>query len=126
METSSLRARIFLPVFAIACLASLAYVFSRPAVYVSSARLQIEAPPAGARLSNGVRPSQPQNDTGDNMPGLLTEAQTLTSGALFDEIVQQLNRSNPGAAGEIGSAQALQGMLSAVPVSGTNVIELRG
>ena len=137
VETSSLRARIFLPVFAIACLASLAYVFSRPAVYLSSARLQIEAPPVGGRLrletspgsgrqQNGVRPSQRQNDTGDNMPGLLTEAQTLTSSALLDEVVQQLNRSNPGAAGEIGSAHALQGMLSAAPVSGTNVIELRG
>lgn len=123
--------------FAIACLASLAYVFSRPAVYLGSARLQIEAPPAGGRLrletsqgngrqQNGVRPSQRQHDTGDNMPGLLTEAQTLTSSVLLDQVVQQLKRSNPGAAGEIGSAHALQGMLSAVPVSGTNVIELRG
>jgi len=124
-------------VFAIACLASLAYVFSRPAVYVSSARLQIEAPPGNGRLrldalpsasriQNDARPGQRDSDRGDNAPGLLTEAQALTSGALLDKIVQQLERSGSSAADSIGSADALRRMLSAVPVAGTNVIELRG
>ena len=137
VEISSLRTRIFVPVFAIACLASLAYVFSRPAVYVSSARLQIEAPPdsgglrveappGSGRVKGEVRPGQRQVEKGDNAPALLTEAQALTSGAVLDQVLQRVIHSSPEVSGAIGSVEALQRMLSVAPVSGTNVIELRG
>lgn len=100
--------------FVIACLASLAYVFSRPAVYLSSARLQFD-PPQGER----------RNDKADNSPNLLNAAQTLTGRGLFGDVMQRLAASGPVAPGAIASVDALQGMLSALPVSGTNVIELR-
>lgn len=126
VATFNLRTRIFVLVFAIACVASLASVFSRPAVYLSSARLQIEAPASTGRLRAEAPPGQRQDEKGDNSPRLLTEAQALTSGAVLREVVQRLNRSSPGVAGAIGSAETLQRMLNVVPVSGTNVIELRG
>jgi polysaccharide biosynthesis transport protein len=100
---------VFVPVFAVACLASLSYVFLRPPVYVSIARLQIE-PPRSQRVE-GEGP-------------MLTAAQALTSSAVLDDVVQQVSRSSPGAAGAIGSSDALRNMLSATPVPGTNVIEL--
>lgn len=96
MGALNLRARIFLPVFGIACLASLAYVFSRPAVYLSTARLQIEAP--------------------QDSPGLFSESLTLISGTLLEQVAQRQGGLHPA---------ALREMLSAVPVSGSNVIELR-
>lgn len=137
VEISSLRIRIFVPVFAIACVASLAYDFSRPAVYVSSARLQVEVPPGSGRLKvevppgrgrakGEVRPGQRQVDKGESSTALLTEAQALTSGAVLEQVLQQVTRSSPEAAGAIGSVEALQRMLSVAPVSGTNVIELLG
>ncbi len=119
----NLRAWIFLPVFGIACLASLAYVYSRPAVYLSSARLQIESPQVSTRLQTAPPPGQLRQDAkAEDPPNLLTAAQALTSRRLLEELVQRLNASDPGA---MGSVVALQGMLSAEPVPGTNVIELR-
>lgn len=119
----NLRARIFFPVFGIACLASLAYVYSRPAVYLSSARLQIEAPQSSARLQIASPQGQQRQDgKAEDPPNLLTAAQALTSRRLLEEVVHRLNAAHPGA---MGSAVALQGMLSAEPVPGTNVIELR-
>lgn len=136
MQTLNLRARVFFPVFALACIASLAYVFSRPAVYFSSARLQIEAPPDGrlrldtlpgaARNQNEARAGQREIGGGDHGSALLTEAQALTSGALLDQVAQQLKRSGAALPNATGSVDALRDMLSAVPVAGTNVIELRG
>lgn len=100
--------------FVIACLASLAYVFSRPAVYLSSARLQFD-PPQGER----------RNDKADNSSNLLNAAQTLTGRGLLGGIMQRLAAPGSVASGAIASVDALQGMLSALPVPGTNVIELR-
>jgi uncharacterized protein involved in exopolysaccharide biosynthesis len=108
VEAPNFRARIFFAAFALACLASLAYVFSRPAVYVSSARLQLEAP-AG----------QGQIEERERTLNLLTAAQALIGNAVLDKVVQQLGDSkiNP---------ETLRGLLTAAPISGTNVIELRG
>jgi uncharacterized protein involved in exopolysaccharide biosynthesis len=80
---------------------------------MSSARLQIEMPrgPLGE---------------GDKAPNLLTAAQALTSSAVLDSVVQKVSPSNPDAAGAVGAADELRRMLSATPVSGTNVIELQG
>ena len=96
MVALNLRAWIFLPVFGIACIASLAYVYSRPAVYLSTARLQIGAPEESADP--------------------ISPAQTLISGTLLEKIAQRQGAIHPA---------ALQEMLSAAPVSGTNLIELR-
>src|SRR5688500_1288523 len=40
---SNLRMWVFFPLFLIACSASVVYVFARPAIYLSTARLQLEA-----------------------------------------------------------------------------------
>lgn len=134
--TSNPRVWIFLPVFAVVCIASLVYVFARPPVYLSTARLQLEAAPSGhfrteaasggARPQTGVAPNQRQTEDRDTSPQLLAEVQTLTSSALLDQVSEQLSQPTPRAGDKIISADALQGMLSAVPVAGTSVIELRG
>lgn len=114
MNGFGLRARIFLPVFGVACIASLGYVFSRPSVFQSSARLQIDAP-QGQRLGADA----------DASPGLVGAVQTLTSRGMLEGVVKRLASSSPAAAGTIGAAHALEESLSATPVAGTNVIELR-
>ena len=134
--TSNPRVWIFLPVFAVTCIASLAYVFARPPVYLSTARLQIESAPSGrfrieaasggARPQTGVAPNQRQTEERDTSPQLLAEVQTLTSSTLLDQVGARLSQPAPRAGDKIISANALQGMLSAVPVAGTSVIELRG
>jgi uncharacterized protein involved in exopolysaccharide biosynthesis len=105
---ASLRARVFLPVFVLACVVSLAYVFARSPVYVSVARVRIEA-----------APGQPPGEDSDATPRLLSAAQALTSSAVLEGVWRQL-----GGSGTSG-AEVLRGTLSAVPVAGTNVIELR-
>ena len=96
MGALSLRLRIFLSVFIVASVASLGYVFSRPAVYLSTARLQLEATP--------------------DSPELAAEALSLTSAPLLEKVAQRQGSLQPA---------ALQEMLSAVPVPGSNLIELR-
>ena len=115
LERANLRARVFVLVFALACLASLSWVFLRPPVYVSAARVQVEAP----------RSQRPEGE-GDRAPNLLTAAQALTSSVVLEGVLQRVRRANPGAADAIGSPDALRGMLTATPVEGTNVIELQG
>ena len=111
LEGANLRARIFIAVFTVGCLASLAYVFLRPAVYVSTARVQMEAP---------------RNQTGKGesgaAPNLLTATQALTSSTVLESVVQQAQRSHPGA---FDSIEALRRALTATPVPGTNVIQLQ-
>jgi uncharacterized protein involved in exopolysaccharide biosynthesis len=114
MEIPHSRARIFLPVFVAASLASLVYVFSRPAVYVSAARLQVE-------LLAGER----QSEEGNTPPNLLIAAQALTSNAVLDRVVERVKGANLAGNNLVGSVDALRGMLTATPVAGTNVIELR-
>jgi len=107
LKDVNLRARVFVPVFGVACLLGLAYVFARPAVYVSTARLQIEDPR-----------SQRAADKGDVTPGMLVVAQTLTSSAVLDDVARRM----PGAA---GSVDLLRSMLTTTPVPGTNVVEIQ-
>ncbi|HKA45008.1 MAG TPA: hypothetical protein VKF40_23700 [Burkholderiales bacterium] len=110
VQTPNLRIRVFVAVFALACIASLAFVFARPAVYAGSARLQVE-----------MLPGSSQSGDGDNTaPNLLVAAQALTSNVVLDEVARQLGGS-PSL-----NADALRGMLSAAPVEGTNVIDLHG
>jgi uncharacterized protein involved in exopolysaccharide biosynthesis len=100
------RVRIFLPVFVLACAVSLAYVFARQPVYVGTARLQVESPKG-----------QSQGEEADRLPNLIIATQVLTSGAVLDQIRSHLP---PGQGGD-----ALRGMLSATPVAGSNVLDLR-
>jgi uncharacterized protein involved in exopolysaccharide biosynthesis len=94
------RVRIFLAVFLASLAAGLVYIYSRPAVYVSTARLQVEAA-AG--------------EEGDK--AMLITAQTLVSHAVLEKVAQKAPPASP---------EALRSMLVATPVPGTNVVELRG
>src|SRR5262245_3803621 len=105
--SSNLRVRVFLPVFVLCCVASFAYVFARPAIYVSTARLQVDAP----------RPQGQGEDAGTN-PNLVNATQALTGSAVLDQVRPQLP---PGPAGD----HALRDMLTATPIAGSTVIERR-
>ena len=102
---TSLRVWIFLPVFLAACAASLIYVFSRPAVYVASSRVQVEALPV-----------QGQSEPGG--PNMLTATQGLTSSVVLDRTAEMLRDSIKV------SAEGLRGIVSAAPLTGTNILEL--
>src|SRR4030095_8974627 len=115
LERTNFRTRVFFSVFALACLLGLAYVFLRPAVYVSSARLQIEmlrSPLAGSES--------------DNTLNLLNVAQALTSRAVLDSVVEQLRGSASGMSGLPASAEELRRMLIVMRFPGTNIVELQG
>ncbi|MCC7487781.1 MAG: hypothetical protein IT529_22655 [Burkholderiales bacterium] len=99
------RARIFLPVFLLACAASLTWVFARPAVYVSTARVQLEAPGR----------SNPGSEPGSESGALPDVVQSLTGSELVERVAQALGMA-PAAA---------RAMLAAAPVPGTSVVELR-
>ena len=101
MQARNLRAPVFLAVFAVSLAGGLVYVFSRPAVYVSTARLQLELP-AG------------QGEEGDK--SLLIAVQTLISNAVLEKVAEKAAPATP---------DALRAMLTAAPVPGTNVIELK-
>jgi uncharacterized protein involved in exopolysaccharide biosynthesis len=106
-RVSNLRIRIFAPVFVLACGAALAWVFSRPAVYVSTARLQVEAPK-----------SPGQGDEADKIPNLVNATQALTASVVLDQVRPYVPPAPPG-------ADPLRGMLSAAPIERSNVIQLR-
>jgi uncharacterized protein involved in exopolysaccharide biosynthesis len=74
---------------------------------VSTARLQLEAPKG-----------QGQRDEADRTPSLVNAAQALTGSAILDQVRPHLP---PGQAGTAG----MPGMLSATPIAGSSVIELR-
>jgi uncharacterized protein involved in exopolysaccharide biosynthesis len=82
-------------------------------VYLSHARLQLE-----------TTSTQRQTDEARDSSHLLNAAQTLTSGAVLDDLMQRLSRSNTDPSDTITSVDVLRNMLSAVPIDGTNVIEL--
>ncbi len=105
---AGLRTRIFLPVFVLACVASLAYDFARSPVYVSTARVQVDAAPV-----------KHQGGMSDSPAHLLNDAQALVSTTVLASVWRQLGGS--GARG----ADALRGMVSATPIAGSNAIELR-
>lgn len=118
MDTSPQSSRnsrlwIFLPVFVLACAAGLAYDFSRPAVYVGNARLQID-PPSTPGLE----------DRGNTAPYLLTQAQALTATTLLEHLLERLRQGDASSVAAIPSREALATMLSATAVGGANVIEL--
>src|SRR5688572_4986752 len=100
---ANLRTRVFIPVFALACLTGLAYVFSRPPVYVSQARLQVEAP-RGQR-QEAPRGQRQEADV-DRSAYLLTAAQTLTSGSVLEATLEQVRGAYPSVAAAVRSTEA--------------------
>ena len=117
------RLGVFLTVFASALIAGLVWNLQRPAEYRTAARLQISTGTANARVeapaAAGAEQPAPRND-------LLTQAQILTSRSLLEEVHQRLVKEGR-AAGLAGAepVTALQNMLVASPLAGTDIVELQ-
>jgi succinoglycan biosynthesis transport protein ExoP len=119
---SRLRILVFSCTFILACAVSLGYVYTRPAEYRAVARLQI-SPAESVAESNDAKSSPGlQNDP----KSFLTEVQVLTSRPLLEEVVKRIKME--GKLPDLGQdpIDAAQRMLHAVPVEGTQIVQLSG
>jgi uncharacterized protein involved in exopolysaccharide biosynthesis len=118
-RVSRRRLIVFCCSFILASAVSLGYVYSRPAEYRAVARVQIS--PAGlvAESTDAKSPGL-QGDP----KSFLTEVQVLTSRPLLEEAVGRLKSA--GKLPDLGKdpVDAVQRMLHAVPVVGTQVVQL--
>ena len=113
------RLAVFLSVFLILSIAGLAYVFSRPAIYEATARLNF-VPVAGQPGGDPARASEKRYSLRD-------EVQFLTSRTLLAHVWERLKESSapPPTVPAADPAASLQGMLSATPLEGSNIVLLR-
>jgi len=116
------RVVIFLGTFLPALIASLSYVYLRPAEYRAAARLHIA--PAAA-VSQPAETEQTPTLTTD-ATSFLTEVQALTNRPLLQEVLERLKQDGSIAGTNLGAdpVGAIQGMLHAEPVKGTHIVEL--
>ena len=111
------RLAVFLSVFLILSLVGLVYVFSRPAIYEATARLNFV--PAAGQAGN--------SRAGEQRFSLRDEVQFLTSRTLLAQAWERLEGSSvaPPALSAADPAASLQSMLSATALEGTNIVLLR-
>jgi succinoglycan biosynthesis transport protein ExoP len=114
-EAMRRRVIVFAGVFAVCAVASLSYVFMRPATYLASARIQIT--PAG-KLTSGEATAP------DRTPALLLELQVLTSRPLLEGVAKGL--ATDGGLDDLGPdpAGALQDMVKVNRLEGSNVVQI--
>ena len=114
------RAAVFLCAFIPALAISLTYVYLRPAEYRAVARLHIA--PAAAVTQPTEAKDTPTVTT--DAKSFLTEVQVLTSRPLLQNVLERLKSDD--ALPDLGPdpIEAMQGMLHAEPVAGTQVVEL--
>ncbi|HEY4266198.1 MAG TPA: tyrosine-type recombinase/integrase [Micropepsaceae bacterium] len=118
-RSSRRRLIVFSCSFILACAVSLGYVYSRPAEYRAIARVHIS--PAGVVAeSTDTKSPALQGDP----KSFLTEVQVLTSRPLLQEVVERIRTA--GKLPDLGKdpVDAVQQMLHAMPVEGTQVVEL--
>lgn len=108
------RISIFAAVFLLSCLVGLGYTFLRPPVYQSQATLLI-APPAAFDESDEASKAQ----------YLAVQRQVLTSQALLSQVYGRLAQEDTPSGGPPADVSALHRLLSAVPLEGASVLELR-
>ena len=110
---------MFCGTFFLACAISLTYVYTRPAEYRAIARLLIS--PAGGveEATDATSPALKQDPN-----SFLTEVQVMTSRPLLQEAVSRLDSA--GELPDFGEdpVDAVQRMLRAEPVEGTQVVQL--
>jgi len=104
------RKRIFLSVFAVSLLVSLAWTLLRPAIYESRATLLVTPPLLDERLGEV-----------SNTQHVELELQYLAGHSLLARVLQALS-SHPDAAGL--TLSDLDEMLQAVPVASTNLVDM--
>ena len=116
------RLKVFTAVFVVVLLPGLAWDFSRPAEYRASARVQTTPGSTAPRPSqSAVGPAE--EPSSHAAAELLTQVQVLTSRPLLAQVGEALGRAGHPLAGD--PAAQLQAMISALPVAGTEVVELR-
>lgn len=122
-EANRRRLRVFVMTLLAALVAGLGYTFLRPAEYLATARIQLVIPPASAQGAEGaVQDARaPQ--------AFLNEVEVLTSRPLLALVQARLEAAGASIASDRGDAlDALQKMVSAKPLEGTQVVllSLRG
>lgn len=121
------RLLVFLVVFLAALLPALVWNFTRPAEYRASARLEIKPGTVTPRHDGMVFPlvGEVQQGAPAQKIDLLTQAQLLTSRDLLDTVIQRLAGEGFPSPDGGDPVTALQRSLSAIPVSGTEIVELQ-
>jgi polysaccharide biosynthesis transport protein len=119
-RSSKRRAAVFSCAFFPAVAASLIYVYTRPAEYRAMARLQIS--PAAVVTQPTEAKDTPTVAT--DAKSFLTEVQVLTSRPLLRDVLERMKSG--GGLPNLGSdpVMAVQRMLHAEPVEGTQVVQL--
>lgn len=119
-RSSRRRAAVFSCAFVVAVAAGLTYVYSRPAEYRAQARLQISP----AAVVTQATDAKDTPGVATDAKSFLTEVQVLTSRPLLQDVLERL-KSGP-ALPDLGPdpVAAVQGMLRADPVEGTQVVQL--
>ena len=114
------RLTVFLSVFLLLSLVGLGYVYSRPAVYQATARLNFIPAAGQPAATDPARASEKPYSLRD-------EVQFLTSRTLLGEVWERLKESSvpPPGISAADPAAFLQAMLSATPLEGTNIVLLR-
>lgn len=116
------RLRVFLMAFFVVLLTGLTWDFLRPAEYRATARVQISPGSIEPHPSLSARENaEPSPHTASD---LLTQVQVLTSRPLLARVSELLAQAGylVGAADEVTE---LQKMITVVPVSGTEIVELQ-
>ena len=123
------RRLVFGAVLVLACVASLSYVFLRPAEYRATARWQFvfaerdDPAPAQRPLDANPATAQPPQD---GNRAFLTEMLVITSRPLLEKLPGELQSRGlalPAASGD--AVDALQRSIEARPVPGTTIVEVR-
>ncbi|MBL8374864.1 hypothetical protein [Accumulibacter sp.] len=120
------RARVFAMVFFLVMLPGLAWDFLRPAEYRATARVAITPGSLEPRpLTPAVAGEAGQQSAPRAGAGVLTEVEVLTSRPLLEKVAALLASAGQASTSESNLVEQLKGMIRAVPVAGTAVVELQ-
>lgn len=113
------RLLVFVAMFLVVALVGLVYVFSRPALYQATARLNF--------VPGTAQPADDPTRASEKPYSLRDEVQYLTSTTLLDRVWNTLKQSSttPAVLQNGDPPTTLQSMLSVTPVSGTNVVAIQ-
>ncbi len=124
-RTNRRRLVVFLIVFSVTLLPGLAWNLLRPAEYRANARVQITMGTVSPRINTTASGSNAGDPPGQRID-LLTQVQILNSRSLLEEVHHRLAQEGltnafPGP----DPVAELQNVISASPISGTDIVELQ-
>lgn len=118
------RLLVFIGTFLLILLPGLLWNFMRPAEYRASARLEIKPGTVAPRNDGAPAALVIEGQSGQKID-LLTQAQLLTSRNLLDTVVQRMSAEGLASPYPGDPVAALQRVISATPVAGTDIVELQ-